>query len=239
MLLPIAAHAQRNDDRKGGVPGRFDYYALVLSWSPTYCLEVARGKRDPQCDRRDGRRFAFVLHGLWPQYERGYPDFCRTRDKPFVPQRTIDRMRDIMPSAGLTIHEYRKHGTCTGLSPDGYYELSRRLFEKIKIPPRFRDPTSHQTIPMRQVIDEFMAANPKLKPDMIAVSCGRPGNRIKDVRICFSREGEFRTCGGNERQRRMCGAPRVYIPPVRVGRPIPPSGRSGGGQGPQSDGRSL
>src|SRR5689334_13733545 len=70
-----------DDDRGSGnsVAGQFDYYALVMSWSPTHC-STPEGEDDAQqCSRRDGRRYAFVLHGLWPQYDRGYPESCRTR----------------------------------------------------------------------------------------------------------------------------------------------------------------
>ena len=43
-------------------------------------------------------------------------------------------MLDIMPSKRLIFHEYRKHGTCSGLGVDGYFDLARRLFESVKIP---------------------------------------------------------------------------------------------------------
>ena len=101
-LLEPVQFAPRGDPAsrsRGGVEGRFDYYSLVLSWSPTYCAGEAR-PNDTQCRPR-ARPFAFVLHGLWPQYERGYPEYCPTRDRPFVPQSTIDRMQDIMPSRNL------------------------------------------------------------------------------------------------------------------------------------------
>ena len=45
-----------------------------------------------------------------------------------------------------------------------------------------------------------MAANPELKPDMIAVQCGGAGNRLREVRICFDKGGTFRACGRNEDQ---------------------------------------
>ena len=202
---------------RGGVPGRFDYYALVLSWSPTYCAGNPRSERDPQCSRSNGRPYAFVLHGLWPQYERGFPDSCPTPEQPFVKDRTIDRMLDIMPSRPLVIHEYRKHGVCSGLQPDGYFDLARRLYQKVKVPARFVSPTSNQMVDTLQVIGDFVAANPGLRPDMLGVACGGPGNRLREVRVCFSREGEFRACGGNENQRRLCNSPRVFVPPVRVG----------------------
>jgi ribonuclease T2 len=200
---------------RGGVPGRFDYYSLVLSWSPSFCADNARAEGDPQCSRTSGRPYSFVLHGLWPQYERGYPDSCPTSDS-FVPNGTIDRMLDIMPSKRLVIHEYKKHGTCSGLSPDAYYDLARKLHEKVKIPARFAAPTTNQFVDTNQVIGEFVAANPGLRPDMLGVACGGSGNRLREVRVCMSREGEFRACGSNENQRKLCGSPRVFVPPVRA-----------------------
>jgi len=192
--------------------GDFDYYSLVLSWSPTHC-ETPEGQDDhAQCGR--GRRYAFVLHGLWPQYARGYPEDCPARTR-YVPQPVIDRMLDIMPSKGLIIHEYRKHGTCSGLSPEGYYEVSRRLFESITIPDRFRNPTAAQFLDPREVVSEFVAANPQLKPDMLAVACRGPGSRLREVRICFSKEGRPRSCGANESQGRLCRSSRMHVPPVR------------------------
>ena len=207
---------------RGGLPGRFDYYALVLSWSPTYCAGNAR-PGDTQCSPRGGRPYSFVLHGLWPQYERGWPQDCPTGERAFVPQSTIDRMMDIMPSRNLIIHEYRKHGVCSGLGVEGYFDMARTLFGKVKVPQRFQDPDQNQMVETSAVVAEFVAANPGLKPDMLAVVCGGPGNRLREIRICVKPDGQYRPCGGNER--RTCDAPRVFVPPVRLG----PAGFSRGG----------
>jgi ribonuclease T2 len=59
-----------------------------------------------------------------------------------VPQSVIDDIRDIMPSKNLVIHEYRAHGTCSGLAPDQYFGLARDLYERVGIPPRAR-PSAH------------------------------------------------------------------------------------------------
>ncbi len=195
--------------------GRFDYYSLVLSWSPTHCATNSRGPSDQQCNPRSGRGYAFVLHGLWPQYEKGFPGDCPTRERPFVPQQTIDRMLDIMPSAPLVIHEYKKHGTCSGLSPDAYYELSRKLFNKVKVPARYDRPNQPFFVTPGEVAQDFTSINPGLKPDMLGVVCGGQGGRLREVRVCFSREGEFRTCGQNESPRRLCNLQRMFVPPVR------------------------
>jgi ribonuclease T2 len=215
-----ASLAQRGGSgAEGGQPGRFDYYTLVLSWSPSYCAELARPGTDPQCRATSVKPYAFVLHGLWPQYERGYPLSCETGRAAYVPQPVIDRMRDIMPNSKLTIHEYRKHGTCSGLDPAAYYELARRLAERIKVPPRFLDPPADQFVNAADLVEEFLAVNPGLEPDMVAIACGGPGNRLKDLRFCFTRTGAPRRCGANEDRRRLCSSARLHVPPVRPGRP--------------------
>lgn len=220
LALAAPALAQRagpGRDQGRNIAGQFDYYTLTLSWSPTYCATKDNGG-DPQCSPRDGRPYAFVLHGLWPQYERGWPQSCRTRERPFVPRPLIDRMLDIMPSPRLVIHEYKKHGTCSGLDPEGYFDLSRKLYEKIAIPARYKTPPDIQFVSPDDLADEFMALNPGLRPDMLAIACDGAGNRLREVRICFTREGEFRACGRNENQRRLCSASRMFVPPVRASR---------------------
>jgi ribonuclease T2 len=212
---------QQGRDQGAGLPGKFDYYALVLSWSPSYCASLTRNDYDPQCHRRDGKRYAFVLHGLWPQYDKGYPQYCPTRDRPFVPQSVIDRMMDIMPSQKLAIHEYKKHGTCSGLDPAGYYDVSRNLFGKVKIPARYQNTQAAMFVSPGELVQDFIAINPGMKPDMLSVACEpRSGNRLKEIRVCFSKDGELRSCGRNEEPRRLCSADKMYVPPVRV----PPGG---------------
>jgi len=198
-----------------GEAGVFDYYVLALSWSPTYCADAGDKRKDPQCS---GRPFAFVLHGLWPQYDRDWPQYCQSEDRGWVPGPVADRMLDIMPSKRLVFHEYRKHGTCSGLGVDGYFELARKLHGKVKIPPRFVDLKDERLfVGVSELVQDFLAANPELKPDMMSVQCGGAGNRLKEVRVCFTRDGQFRACGRNEDQRRLCSAERMYVPPVRLG----------------------
>jgi len=201
--------------QRAHVAGKFDYYTLVMSWSPTHCVTAERGRDDMQCSRGDGHRYGFVLHGLWPQYEKGYPESCRIGRRPFVPQLVIDQMLDIMPSRGLVIHEYRQHGTCSGLDPQNYYRLSRTLYNSVRIPERFQNPFETQFVSPRDIVTEFMRANPGLRPEMMAVTCGGPGNRLRDIRICLTREGRPRACGGNEHQGKLCRADQMHVPPVR------------------------
>lgn len=216
--------ATRGDTEGRHVAGQFDYYSLVLSWSPSYCASARRDGYDPQCDRQDGKRYSFVLHGLWPQYQpRGWPQDCPVRGRPFVPRPLINSMLDIMPSDKLVIHEYRKHGTCSGLEPGPYYDLSRKLFTKVVIPEDYRNPFETRFVSPGDVIAEFTKVNPWLKPNMIAVDCGGSGNRIRDVRICFGKDGQPTACGANENQKKICPAAKMYMPPVRATRTDAPA----------------
>lgn len=226
LLTPVTAPAPalaqysnrgaQEQGRSRDEAGVFDYYVLALSWSPTFCAEQGqRNGNEQQCAPR-ARPYAFVLHGLWPQHNRGWPQDCRSPDRGFVPRPVARRMLDIMPSERLVFHEYRKHGTCSGLGVDGYFDLARRLYEKVTIPQRFVNlQDDRMFVGQEDLVRDFMRANPGLRPDMLAVSCGGPGNRLKEVRVCFDKGGNFRSCGPNETQRRLCQADRMYVPPVR------------------------
>jgi ribonuclease T2 len=209
-------HAPRGAEGHRDRAGDFSYYVLVLSWSPTFCA-AERGRRfEPQCERSGARSYGFVLHGLWPQFERGWPQSCWSADRGYVPEAVARQMLDIMPSRPLIFHEYRAHGTCSGLGPQRYFALARALFEKIVIPERYRAPSDPRlTVARDELVRDFIAVNPGLEPDMIALACRGPGERLKDVRICFDRDGQFRRCGANEDQGALCVAQRLYVPALR------------------------
>jgi ribonuclease T2 len=196
--------------------GVFDYYVMSLSWSPSYCAGAASGGYDPQCN--GPRPFAFVLHGVWPQFDKGWPQNCQSADNGYVPRPVARRMLDIMPSEKLVFHEYRTHGTCSGLGVDGYFDMARQLFEKVKIPQRYVGVSDPRTfVATAEVLADFIAANPGLKADGIALKCGGSGPRLEEVRICFDKGGAYRSCGRNEIQGRLCSAQRLYLPPTRGG----------------------
>jgi ribonuclease T2 len=191
-------------------PGAFDYYVLVLSWMPTYCRSEGRNRRDGQCDTH--KSHAFLLHGLWPQYEKGWPENCPIGKRPWVPAKVIDEMRDIMPSKDLIIHEYRMHGTCSGLDPAQYFGVARELFERVNVPPQMLGPEADHLDSPGEIEGAFLAANPWLKLEMIAVTCRR--ENLLDIRVCFGRDLFPRACGVNEDQKRLCPLRKIAVPPV-------------------------
>jgi ribonuclease T2 len=209
VLLAIAiAVLETGGQRERSVA--FDYYALVLSWSPTYCKGEGRERHDDQCDR--GSKRAFTLHGLWPQFEKGWPKDCPTEQRPFVPRSVIDGMRDIMPSSSLIIHEYRAHGTCSGLKPERYFAIARELYQRVAVPPPFKQSDKPLELSLAEIETDFLDANPWLKPDMIAISCRK--GQLLDIRVCFDRDLAPRACGANEDQRLLCRLDRVSVPPA-------------------------
>ncbi len=196
-------------DNKAGV---FDYYVLSLSWSPSFCSTAAGKDTHTQCAR--GRRFAFVVHGLWPQFKDGWPEFCATEES-FVLEQQIDAMMDLMPSRKLIIHEWRKHGSCSGLSQAGYFEAIRSLREKLRIPARYLSPAAEISTTPQQLVRDFVLSNKNLTGGMISVQCGntRDTARLSELRICLDRKGTFTPCGRNEA--RHCRARRLIMPEVR------------------------
>ena len=71
LFLPLRVQAFRG---AASTPGDFDFYVLSLSWSPGFCEMPAGSNLHGQCDA--GANLGFVVHGLWPQYEHGYPSDC-------------------------------------------------------------------------------------------------------------------------------------------------------------------
>jgi ribonuclease T2 len=185
-------------------PGAFDYYVLVLGWARS-CRNDGRFRHDGECGASKPR--AFILHGLWPQYAKGWPEDCPTGKRPWVPSHVIDEMRDLMPSKSLIIHEYRTHGTCSGLEPAQYFGLARELYERVSV-----RPGEELVLSAEEIEREFAAANPWLKPEMFSVS--RRGADLLDVRVCFGRDLFPRSCGVDEDQTRLCRASKIEVPPV-------------------------
>ncbi len=199
------AGARERGGVRGGA-GAFDFYVLALSWSPGFC-EID-GARKRQCE--PGGELGFVVHGLWPQYENGqFPQDCAG---PSSPSRiALERARGVYPDEGLARYEWRKHGTCVGKSPSDYFADAGRARDAVAIPPPFVKPAEPQTFAPIDVERAFMAANPRLRPGMMAIACRR--GMLEGVRICLSKDlREFRACP--EVARRTCRARELSVPPT-------------------------
>lgn len=190
------------------VAGEFDYYVMALSWSPNWCALEGDGRGSPQCD--DGQDFGWVLHGLWPQYESGWPARCRTGFA--APTRAqTGAMADIMGTPGLAWHEWDVHGVCSGLPPADYYALARAAYARIVRPAVFERLDHSVNLPARVVEEAFLADNPSLGRDQITVTCDM--GYIAEARICLTRDLDLRRCGAGVN--RDCTLEDARFEPVR------------------------
>lgn len=211
VVLALAASlivGSASAQTRGGEPGRFDFYVLALSWSPGFCETAGDRRRSPQCET--GRRLGFVVHGLWPQYERGYPSDCGA-DR-FIPRTAMAEAEGVYPDGGLARYEWRRHGTCSGLGPGEYFRAVRAARDRVAIPePLAALGQEGRTMP-QSIERAFAEANPGLRPDMMAVDCRQ--DSLQEVRICMTRDLRgFRPCP--EIDRRACRFGPIRIPAPR------------------------
>lgn len=192
----------------GEKSGEFDYWVMALSWSPNWCAIEGDARKSPQCDPRED--FGWTLHGLWPQYHRGWPAFCPTVER--QPSRSLtNTMADIMGTSGLAWYQWKKHGVCSGLSAAEYYDLSRKAYDSVVRPPVFRKLTKSVTLPTHVVEEAFLKANPELEPDMITITCKK--GRIQEARVCLSKELKPVPCGRDTVN--DCRMKNALLDPVR------------------------
>ncbi len=184
----------------------FDFYVLSLSWSPSFCASTG-WQDNQQCSL--GAKYGFIVHGLWPQHETGWPEFCPTpTDR--VSADVVESTLDIMPSQGLILHQWRKHGSCSGLLPEAYFETTRKALEKITIPPEYIQPHTALMTQPDYIESRFMAINAGLKADMIHVTCRQ--QQLQEVRVCLDKNLTFRACPNLEY--RTCSSTSIGIPPI-------------------------
>ena len=205
MALMLIAGAARAEGERAGA---FDYYVLALSWTPTWCAIEGDGRGSPQCD--PGQGFGFTLHGLWPQYEEGWPSFCPTSER--NPSRGMTaNMADIMGSSGLAWHQWNKHGVCSGLSARDYFALSRLAYERVTRPDLLRNLGREVRLPAEVIEEAFLEENPNLRDETTTVTC-RDG-RVQEIRICLTRDLDPRECGRDVA--RDCSLQEAIFAPMR------------------------
>ncbi len=188
FLGALAGGAARAEGERAGV---FDYYVMALSWSPSFCALEGTARGDPQCA---GAGRGFVLHGLWPQFEAGWPSYCPSGTR--NPSRAeTAAMADIMGSGGLAWYQWKKHGRCSGLAPEDYFAAARRAFAGITLPPALAALRADVRLPASVVEAAFLEVNPGLEAAMITITC--KAGMIQEARICLTRDLTPRACAAD------------------------------------------
>jgi ribonuclease T2 len=196
-------------DKRQNQPGQFDFYVLALSWSPSFCEQSRERAPDRAPDQQcSGKGFSFVVHGLWPQYENGFPEFCQV-PAPRLDHAAVTSGLDMMPSPRLVFNQWDRHGTCSGLTPHAYFETMHKARAVVKIPAEYLGVAQPLSATPGEVEDAFIKANPGLTRGAISLSCDSK-QRLSDVRICLSKELGFRDCA--DLDRRSCQREQVLLP---------------------------
>jgi ribonuclease T2 len=204
VFLALAAPAFADGERAGD----FDYYVLSLSWSPNWCALEGDAEDSPQCD--PARDLGWVLHGLWPQYDDGWPSFCRTAERDPTRRETA-AMADIMGTSGLAWYQWKKHGRCAGLPPEDYFALARDAYGRVNLPDVFMRLDRSVRLPASVVEEAFLEANPGWEADTVTITCR--SDRIQEARVCLTKDLEPRTCGADVV--RDCRMQDALFDPVR------------------------
>jgi ribonuclease T2 len=205
FVMAFSAAIARADGEKAG---EFDYYVMALSWSSNWCALEGDARGEAQC--LPGKGLTFVLHGLWPQFEQGWPSYCGTGARD--PSRTeTAAMTDMMGSAGSAWYQWKKHGRCTGLSSADYFAKARLAFNSVTEPEVFGKISKSLKVPAAVVEEAFLAANPSMTKDMVTVTC--KAGLIREVRLCLTKDLEPRRCGADTI--RDCTAQNAVLGAVR------------------------
>jgi ribonuclease T2 len=208
LCVTFSAGARHHNRASNGEPGQFDYYLLSLSWSPAFCLS---SPNSAECS--GARRFGFIVHGLWPQNETGWPENCDVHLQ--VPDEVVRNIADVMPARGLVFHEWSAHGTCSGLNPTDYFALVRRAYSGVTLPSEFSQPSQALEQSPAAILSAFRQANPGLPASSVVVTCGgQQVPRLREVHICLDRDLAPRACSADA-ARGACRASTVIIPPLR------------------------
>ena len=203
--IPAPAAAKK---KKPAPPPAFDYYMLVLSYAPDFCAQPTGNKDPRECGA--GRQIGFIVHGLWPQGEnsRG-PQNCGNTSP--ISQAIIQATLNYIPIDSLIQHEWKTHGSCSGLSAAEYFAALRKARDSVNIPPEIDKPTQRIQLSPAQVQSKLASANPSFPKTSFRTTCYRDAE-LQEIRVCLNKDGTPRACGSSAGS---CSASTMTLLPVR------------------------
>ena len=165
-------------------------YTLALSWSPEFCKpRKGQPRHARQCSGRAGM-FGLVVHGLWPDSGRSWPQWCSAQRQP--QPREVAANMCISPSAALIARQWAKHGSCMARNPATYFKVTRILWEGLRIPDYDRvsreDDLTADTIRTR-----FVDANPGWVHEAVGVKLNARG-WLEELRLCYDKRFMPKAC---------------------------------------------
>ncbi len=194
LLLLISAPASRR--RRVGARRRAPGRVRFLCAGPVLVARLLRagGRREGQGAMQVGANLGFVLHGLWPQNERGLSHRMRPRQPQPLPPGDGHGARRL-PLGGAGRHQWRKHAPAPAAARPSISRSRSGRSRRSRFRRSSRKWTASASGP-RWMERAFVAANRGLRTDMMSVAC-----RAASCRRCAS--AFRRTCA------RSVLAPRV------------------------------
>ncbi|MGB0696361.1 MAG: ribonuclease T2 family protein [Rhodospirillaceae bacterium] len=195
--LPVLAQSTANPSSAE------EAFVLALTWQPAFCETRTHL---PECasqhpERADAR--ALSLHGLWPQprgtFYCGVPKSLeridKRRDWLDLPRLPLSddlrrRLESAMPGmmSGLHRHEWIKHGTCAGWTPEGYFAVSLAMQDLINNSPvgalladRIGDQVSRTQL--ARAMDQAFGAGAGERLEVICAKDDAGQRMIRELRI--------------------------------------------------------
>lgn len=167
-------------------------YTLALSWSPEFCKPRQRQSAHArQCSGRDGM-FGLVVHGLWPESRRDWPQWCPAARAP--QPREVAANMCLSPSAALLARQWAKHGACMANRPATYYKVMRILWAGLRIPD-FDRISREDGLTAGTIRTRFADANPGWMREAVGVKLNARG-WLEELRLCYDKRFMPRACDG-------------------------------------------
>lgn len=158
-------------------------YTLALSWSPEFCKPRSRDRSHAfQCAGKQGR-FGLVVHGLWPEGARDWPQWCEARTA--LTPADIRGAMCLMPSERLVARQWAKHGACMVKRPANYLKVIRILRSGLRLPDYDRI-SREEGLTAGRIRAAFADANPEWPEAAIAVMLS-PRGWLEEIRLCYSK----------------------------------------------------
>ncbi len=164
-----------------------DRWVLSLTWSPEACALLGQHDDHGPCVPSRG----LLVHGLWPYGDAGYPADCPPRDGP--PPALVERVQTVLPGEGQVDRQWQARGTCSSLSAQAYFEQLEAAAAQFQWPESFMRSRANQRISKSQLEKAFVAMNPSLTPESIAIECR--SHYLTEVRLCLSDALVPQACG--------------------------------------------
>ena len=194
-LAPLRDGSQRQETAgQGGAAtsaGAFDNYLLALSWMPGLCAAGTLRADDPRCGGADAVP-GWQVHGLWPQHRGGsWPEYCRS-PYPDPSRSQTAREAALFGTSGAAWHQWNKHGSCTGLSAEAYFALTRQAVAVLSLPDPLGFAGGHGQFAPAALTAAMVAQNPGHSTQSMITTC-RAG-LLQELRLCLTRDLEPRPC---------------------------------------------